>query len=68
MKQGDKLRCLKTIKNVYGQPLFLKGQTYEILYVDTENIKTYITLNHILYANEYMPYELEWISRNFKKI
>jgi hypothetical protein len=66
MKKGDKLRCLNTIKNVFHQPLFLKGEIYEVLYIDTENIKTYVTLNHILYANEYMEYELEWVEKNFK--
>ncbi len=68
MKQGDKLRCLKTIRNPFGQPLFLKGKIYDVLFVDTENVKTYVTLNHILYANEYMPFEIEWVAQNFKKI
>jgi len=68
MKQGDKLRCLRTINNVYGQPLFLKNEIYDVLYVDTENVKVYVTLSHILYANEYVQYEIEWVGKNFKSI
>ena len=68
MRQGDKLRCLKTLNNVFGQPLFLKNEIYEVLYVDQEDVKIYVTLNHILYANEYQPYDLEWINKHFKKL
>jgi hypothetical protein len=41
---------------------------YETLWVDNEQVKTYITLNHILYANEYMEHELQWVLKRFKKI
>jgi len=36
--------------------------------VNNEKIKIYITLNHILYSNEYIEHDLEWISKRFKKI
>lgn len=62
IEKGDKLRCLKTVKNVLGQPLFEKGKTYEVLNVDGK----YVTLNHILYANEYVAYEMDWVLKNFK--
>jgi len=68
IRKGDKLLCTKDVNNVFGMPLFKKGETYEVLYVDNEQVKTYVVLNHILYANEYMDYELEWILKRFKKI
>ena len=68
MKKGDKLICLKTINNVFGQPLFEKGNVYDVLRVDNENIKVYVYLNHILYSNEYSYFELEYVLKNFKKI
>jgi len=68
IRKGDKLLCTKDVNNVFGMPLFKKGETYEVLYVDNEQFKTYVVLNHILYANEYMDYELEWILKRFKKI
>jgi hypothetical protein len=49
-------------------PLFKKGEVYETLWIDNEKVKTFITLNHILYANEYMEYELEWVLKTFKKL
>jgi hypothetical protein len=49
-------------------PLFKKGEVYETLWIDNEKVKTYITLNHILHANEYMEYELEWVLKRFKKL
>ena len=67
IRKGDKLLCIKDVNNVFGMPLFKKGETYEVLYVDNEQVKTYVVLNHILYANEYMDYELEWILKRFKK-
>jgi hypothetical protein len=68
MKQGDKLICLETINNLYGDPLFEKGKIYNVLYVNNENIKISVSLNHILYANEYSEFDLEWVLQNFKKI
>lgn len=64
MKKGDKLICLNTIKNVLGLPLFKEGEIYEILYIDSDEI----TLNHVLYANEFLPYSVDWVLKNFKKI
>lgn len=67
MKKGDKLKCKKTINNVFGQPLFLKDEVYEVLNIETENNKKqYVTLNHISYGNEYMECHMEFIKKNFK--
>lgn len=68
IRKGDKLLCTEDVNNVFGMPLFKKGETYEVLYVENEKVKTYLTLNHILYANEYMEHELEWVLKRFKKI
>ena len=68
MKKGDKVKCLRTIKNFFGWVLFEKGKMYNVLYVDNESISVMVTLDHTLYANEYMEYELDWILKNFKKI
>jgi len=67
MRKGDKLKCLKDITNFLGQPLFIKGEIYEVLFVDNEDLKVLVCLNHILYANEYNYYPLEWVKTNFKK-
>jgi len=34
MRQGDKLICTKEVLNFSKQPLFEKGRTYDVLYVD----------------------------------
>jgi hypothetical protein len=68
IRKGDKFLCIEDVNNVFGMSLFKKGEVYEVLWVDNEQVKTYITLNHILYANEYMEHELEWILKRFKKI
>ena len=39
MKQGDKLICLKTINNYINQPLFVKGEEYEVLYLISDDRK-----------------------------
>jgi hypothetical protein len=67
MRKGDKLLCLKNINNLFDQPLFIKGEIYEVLYVDNEGISIEVCLNHILYANEYNTFKLEWVNKNFKK-
>lgn len=64
MKKGDKLVCLKTINNILGSPLFIIGKTYTILNVDDDEI----FLDHILYANEYNSFSIEWVNKKFKKI
>lgn len=68
IRKGDKLLCTEDVNNVFGMPLFKKGETYEVLYVENEKVKTYLTLNHILYANEYMEHELEWVLKRFKQL
>ena len=55
------------MNNVFGWPLFEKGKEYDVLYVENEKVKTYIVMNHNLYANEYMEYDLEWVLKRFKK-
>jgi hypothetical protein len=61
---GDKVRCLKTINNLLGWKLFIEGDTYEVLNVTD----TGVTLNHILYANEFEEYDFNFIELNFLKI
>jgi len=68
IRKGDKLLCTEDVNNVFGWPLFEKGKEYEVLCVDNEQVKTYITLNHTLYANEYMEHELEWVLKIFKQL
>lgn len=65
--KGDKLQCHEDVNNIFGQPLFVKGEVYDILYVNNENVVTTICLNHILYANEYSEFDLEWVIKRFKK-
>jgi hypothetical protein len=64
MKKGDKLTCLETINNILGNPLFIMGKTYTILNIDDDEI----FLDHILYANEYNSFSIEWVNKKFKKI
>jgi hypothetical protein len=66
MRKGDKLICKETINNVLGWTLFEKDKEYDVLYVDNEQIKVMVTLNHNLYANEYNSYPIEWVNKNFK--
>ena len=68
IRKGDKFLCTEDVNNVFGWPLFEKGKEYKVLCVDNEQVKTFITLNHVLYANEYMEHELEWVLKNFKKL
>jgi len=62
MKIGDKYICEQSIYNIFNKPLFIKGEIYEILDIDGN----YITLNHILYSNEYMGHKKS-ILKKFKK-
>ncbi len=68
IRKGDKFLCTEDVNNVFSWPLFEKGKVYEVLFVDNEKVKTYITLNHNLYANEYMEHELEWVLKIFKQL
>jgi len=65
MKVGDKYKCIKTVNNLLGWPLFKEGETYEVLHVEEILGTTLVTLNHILYANEYAENELDFIKENF---
>lgn len=64
MKIGDKYKCLRTINNMLGQPLYIEGKTYTIIGID----EPYITLNHILYANEYMEIDFLYLLQNFEEL
>ncbi len=66
MKKGLKLKCQKDVKNILGMPLFEKGETYEVLYTCNESTEVLVCLNHILYANEYNLWPLEWVNEKFK--
>jgi hypothetical protein len=66
MRQGDKLICINEIKNIMNMPLFEKGKTYDVLYVDNEDVEVMVCLNHNLYANEYNSFPLEWVNKNFE--
>ena len=66
MKKGDRLKCLKKVDNLLGMPLFKKGEVYEVLYINNEDFKVMVCLNHTLYANEYNSFPLEWVNEKFK--
>ena len=68
VRKGDKFLCINEVNNVFGMPLFKKDEVYEVLYVDHEQVKTYVVLNHILYGNEFAEHELQWILENFKQL
>lgn len=68
IRKGDKFRCTEDVNNVFGMPLFKKGEVYEILWVDNEQVKVLVALNHILYGNEYSEWELDWVLEKFKKV
>lgn len=63
IKPGTKLMCIRDVLNAFGNFLFRKGDTYDVLFVDDE--EGYITLNHIMYANEYHPLPKKFIDENF---
>lgn len=65
VKKGDTYKCTKTVNNLFGWPLFVEGDIYEVLHVEEVMGNTLVTLNHILYANEYEEYELKFIEENF---
>ena len=67
MKKGFKLKCKEDISNMLGMPLFEKDEVYEVLYVNHETTEVLVCLNHILYANEYNSWPLEWVNKKFKK-
>ena len=66
MKKGLKLKCLEDVNNILDMPLFVKDEVYEVLYVDHESTEVLVCLNHILYANEYSSWSLEWVNKKFK--
>ena len=62
-RTGDILICIKSSNNTFGWPLFIKGNKYKVLYVDNGGLD--ITLNHILYANEYGDWPVEFVNECF---
>ena len=66
MKIGDRLRCTYSVNNVFGRKLFIKDNIYEILYID--KCDGNITLDHILYANEYDDCTIEFVNSHFINI
>ncbi len=68
IKKGDKFLCTEDVNNVFGWSLFEKDKEYEVLNIESDKVKTYITLNHTLYANEYMEHDLEWVLKRFKQL
>ncbi len=68
MKKGDKLKCLETVNNILEMPLFEKGKVYEVLYMNNEDVKVMVCLDHTLYDNEYNQFPLEWVNEKFKII
>ena len=65
MKVGDKLYCIETVENLIGYPLFIEGNIYKILDILNDGEEDYITLNHILYANEYSEYSMKFVKKYF---
>lgn len=68
IRKGDKFLCTEDVDNMFGWSLFEKGKVYEVLWVDNEQVKTFVVLNHVLYGNEYMEQELQWVLKRFKKL
>lgn len=66
IKDGAKMICLESVYNIFEQPLFIKDEIYEVLHYDEKC--EYVTLNHILYANEYQSFPKSWINKYFELI
>lgn len=65
MRKGDKLICTKQVKNFLNLVLFEEGKEYNVLYVDHDEVKVMVCLNHTLYANEYNLFPIEWVREHF---
>jgi hypothetical protein len=65
MRKGDKLICIKEVKNFLGLLLFEEGKEYKVLYVDHEDINIMVCLDHILYGNEYNSFSIDWVNSRF---
>ena len=64
IRKGNRFKCLNSIYNLLGQPLYIEGKVYNVL----DNEDGEIALNHVLYANEYMPVSKRFVRENFKKL
>lgn len=65
MKKGDKILCIKTLNNIFGEPLCIKNQNYTVL--ETNGL-TYFIINHILYTNEYGELSMSDFDKYFLNI
>jgi hypothetical protein len=63
MRKGDKLICIKEVKNFSGDVLFELGKEYRVLYVNNEDVKVKVCLNHTV--NEYNYFLYEWVLEHF---
>jgi hypothetical protein len=69
MKKVDKYKCIRTINNLFGWPLFVEGKEYKVIDIEKlESGETYVALDHILYGNEYHSYDLSFVEENFVKM
>jgi hypothetical protein len=68
IKRGDKFICNETIYNIFGYTLFIKDNIYTVLGVDEfTDGEIYITLDHILYGNEYVSNSIQYVLSKFTK-
>lgn len=65
MRKGDKLICIKEVRNFLGFLLFEEGKEYTVLYVDHEDINIMVCLDHIIYGNEYNSFPIDWVNSKF---
>ena len=56
MKVGDTFICIKTVNNMFGAPLYIKDNTYKVLFIDEKN--NTLIMNHNLIANEYAEHDI----------
>lgn len=61
MQIGDIYIAKETILNVFGWPLYSRGEEYRIISIENDGL----TLNHILYANEYQPISYKLFGEKF---
>jgi hypothetical protein len=65
MRKGDKLICTKEVRNFLGNILFEKDKEYKVLYVNNEDVKVMVCLDHTFYGNEYNSFSIDWVNDHF---
>lgn len=65
LKKGDILLCKSDIYNSFKEILFKKNNLYKITQIDSSGG---VYLDHNLFANEYHPFDMNYILNNFKII